>query len=166
MNWDTLKSDVMKFAPFLAEGLGVTGPLGALAGGILSAALGVPNHPDSITAAIAADPDAAAKIRLAEINNAAALQQAMIQNANEQVMLNNTMASKATWLIGWRALVGYDCAIALTWSWIVQPIADYFIKLYGGSVPPFELDTKTLLAVLSALLGLATWHGYEKWQQS
>lgn len=166
MNWSEIKTLVAKTAPFLAAGLDSTGPLGMLAGGLLSAAIGKPAEPDAITAALCADPDALERIKLAEIHNSGALQQAMIANATAQVSLNQTMAGRSPWLIGWRALVGYDCALALTWAWIVQPILDYVIKINGGTPPAIELDTKTMLAVLSALLGLATWHGYEKWAGS
>lgn len=157
MTWDDLKSDVTKIAPFLAAGLGVTGPLGALAGAVLSAALGTTSEPAAIHAALAADPAALERVRLAEINNAGAIRLAMIQNANLQAATNTAMAAHP-WLIGWRAILGYACACAVAWQLFALPIVVFFLGIAHLQVVTPEFNFKVLLSLLGTLLGAASWH--------
>lgn len=157
MNWEAIKNDLGRAAPFIAGLLGVTGPAGAVAGAILSATLGTPSDPDAVHAALAADPQALEKVRLAEINNAGAIRLAMIQNANEQAATNTAMASHP-WLIGWRAILGYACALAVAWQLFLLPIVIFFLGLAHLPVAAPEFNFKVLLSLLGTLLGAATWH--------
>lgn len=158
MNWTTVKDDLRSFAPFLAQALDFTGPVGALAGGVISAALGTPNNPESVHAELASNPQALAKVRLAEINNAGALQQALIENATAQKQVDARLAENP-WLIAWESLIGYDCALALTWQWFLLPVIDYALGLFHVALPDVpQFDTETLITILGALLGTAAFH--------
>lgn len=162
MSWASIKKDIALAAPFLADGLDAAGPWGVLAGSLISAAVGVPAEPDAIASRLAADPDGFDKIRLAEVNNRGAIQAALIANANAQAATNTAMAVHP-WLIGWRALVGYDCALALTWQWIALPILQFFLALAGIHVAMPAFDFSQLVVILSGLLGLAGWHLSDAW---
>lgn len=157
MSWETVKADIERAAPFLAPLLGATGPIGALAGAVLSAALGTSSEPDAIHAALAADPAALERVRLAEINNAGAIRLAMIQNANAQAATNTAMATHP-WLIGWRAILGYACALAVAWQLFALPIVVFFLGLAHLPAATPEFNFKVLLSLLGTLLGAATWH--------
>lgn len=72
MNWSDIAATVGKAAPMLGTVLG--GPAGGAIGAIVSAALGVGNSADEVAAAIAADPQAALKLREIELANQVQLQ--------------------------------------------------------------------------------------------
>jgi len=82
MTFDDVKNAVAKVAPLLGSALG---PLGSVAGVLISSALGVENEPDKIMQAIEADPQAALKLREVESNNQLALQQAVIQAGTARI---------------------------------------------------------------------------------
>ena len=157
MSWDAIKADLAHVAPFLSPLLGATGPVGALAGAVLSAALGTSAEPDAIHAALAADPAALERVRLAEINNAGAIRLAMIQNANLQAETNTAMAAHP-WLIGWRAILGYACALAVAWQLFALPIVVFFLGVAHLPVETPAFNFKVLLSLLGTLLGAASWH--------
>ncbi len=66
MDWSTVKEVVSKFAPIIGSALG---PVGGIAGGIISAALGTDNEPEKILDAIKPDPEAIVKIKTAELEH-------------------------------------------------------------------------------------------------
>tara|TARA_R110000803_G_scaffold71299_2_gene134472 strand:- start:2997 stop:3392 length:396 start_codon:yes stop_codon:yes gene_type:complete len=64
---------------------------------------------------------------------------------------------------GWRPAVGWCCAIAFAYHFIVQPIL-VFVFAYSGietpALPEFEMSS--LLTVLMGMLGLGGLRSYEK----
>ena len=162
MNFTDLKNDLKDVAPYLAAALSATGPAGMVAGGILQAVVGQ-SSPDAIHAELMGNPQALERVRLAEINSHEAITQALIQNATAQAATNTATASHP-WLIGWRSIVGYDCALALTWQWLLLPVTVFFLGLAHISIQTPAFDNADLLKILGALLGLASWHGLETWQ--
>jgi uncharacterized membrane protein YeaQ/YmgE (transglycosylase-associated protein family) len=72
MEWKDVASIVGKSAPLLGTVLG--GPAGAAIGSLVAAALGTGGTPDDVSAAIAADPQAALKLREIELANQVQLQ--------------------------------------------------------------------------------------------
>jgi hypothetical protein len=58
--WTDIRDSVEKILPYAVTAF--TGPAGPVLGGLLSTALGTKNDPDSVKAALAADPNAAEKI--------------------------------------------------------------------------------------------------------
>lgn len=67
MNWKDIAPHIAKISPVLGTMLG--GPAGAAVGGLIAAALGTKdNTPQAVDAAIAADPQAALKLKELETN--------------------------------------------------------------------------------------------------
>lgn len=87
MNWSDISSIVGKAAPVIGGLLG--GPAGAAVGGLVSSVLGVENTPAAVSAALAADPQALAKVQEAEINAKVQLQQLMVTAANNVMLARN-----------------------------------------------------------------------------
>ncbi|MGA9853408.1 MAG: 3TM-type holin [Gammaproteobacteria bacterium] len=157
--WSDVKKILTPAAPLLSAALSMTGPAGMVAGGILSAVTGK-SDPQSIALALQ-DPQTLAQIKLAEIRSADQLNQAIAANATAQANTNTAMAY-SPFLIGWRAWVGYDCALALTWQWVILPIIQFVCGLFHVNAPVVEFDTAAMITLLSAMLGVATWHVADK----
>lgn len=91
MGWLEIGKVIAKEAPLIATVLTATGvgaPASAavaIAGKIASAALGVENTPSAVNAALAADPEALAKVRQAELENQVHLQELAVQAASAQL---------------------------------------------------------------------------------
>lgn len=73
MNWSDVGNLVGRAAPMVGTLLG--GPAGAAVGALVASALNVPNDPESVNAALAADPEALAEVQKLQINAKVQLQQ-------------------------------------------------------------------------------------------
>ena len=63
---------------------------------------------------------------------------------------------------GWRPAVGWSCAIAFAYHFIIQPILIFGLSYAGLETPPLpEFDVGTLLPVLGGMLGIGTLRTYE-----
>lgn len=71
MDWKEVGRSVAKTAPALGMALG--GPAGGAIGTLVAAAFGSDGSPDAVAHAIAADPDAAVKLREVELRHAEVL---------------------------------------------------------------------------------------------
>lgn len=118
MDWSSIKETVGAFAPTIGKALALTGPVGAVAGGLLASAFGVDETPQAVAQAIAADPEAALKLKTAESNNATALQRAIIEATTQRIVeVNKTMraeyAADGWFKTGWRPMIGYMLAFSM-----------------------------------------------------
>lgn len=94
MEWSDLKSIVGKAAPVVGTLLG--GPAGAAVGGLISAALGTENDPDSVSAALIGNPDALVKLQELQTNAKVQLQQlAVTAEENRMQEANKQYAAEA-----------------------------------------------------------------------
>lgn len=73
MNWSDIGNMVGRAAPIVGTLLG--GPAGAAVGALVASALNVPNDPDSVNVAIAANPEALARVQELQINARVQLEQ-------------------------------------------------------------------------------------------
>lgn len=72
-------------------------------------------------------------------------------------------ASTSLFVAGWRPMVGWICAAAFAWQYVICPVANYCVALTGH--PPLVLpvlDTADLDTLLFGLLGMGAMHSYEK----
>ena len=64
---------------------------------------------------------------------------------------------------GWRPAVGWVCAIAFAWYFVLQPVTLFVLLTAGLPVPPLpEFDVGALFTVLGGLLGLGGLRTFEK----
>jgi hypothetical protein len=85
------------------------------------------------------------------------------QIALEQIKVNLAEAqSESFFKSGWRPSVGWICSIAFGLHFVILPLFNYFIMLWGQQpiLVPFQMDT--LLTVLLGLLGMGTLRTVEK----
>ena len=64
---------------------------------------------------------------------------------------------------GWRPCVGWLCAIAFGYHFVLQPVIIFVVALVGIEIPELpEFDMGTLLTVLGGMLGIGGLRTYEK----
>jgi hypothetical protein len=76
-------------------------------------------------------------------------------------------ASTNVYVAGWRPAVGWTCAAALAWEFVLKPFLTFgLIATHHPPIAPLPvLDVGTLIAgLLAPLLGLGTMRSYEKVQ--
>jgi len=88
------------------------------------------------------------------------LRMKILQKPDEwQARINEIEAGHRTLFVaGWRPAIGWICAIALGWGWIVGPTLEFFIP--GRKMPAIEVGQA--ISLVMALLGLAATRTYEK----
>ena len=68
---------------------------------------------------------------------------------------------------GWRPAVGWVCASAFAYHFVLQPILLFVVALTGTELPTLpEFDMSTLLPVLGGMLGIGGLRSYEKKQRA
>ena len=84
---------------------------------------------------------------------------AEVRLALAQIQLNSNEASHASiFVAGWRPFVGWTCALALFFNFIVFP----FVTAAGLVIP--VLDVATMMPILLGMLGLGGMRSWEKSQ--
>lgn len=64
---------------------------------------------------------------------------------------------------GWRPAVGWVCAAALAYHYVIMPFLFWTVKNFYPSAPDLPvLDTGQLISLLLALLGLGAYRTFEK----
>ena len=84
-----------------------------------------------------------------------------------QIEVNKAEASSGSFFKGgWRPFVGWVCAVAFAYHFVIQPLL-IFIFSNAGIEPPDlpEFEMNTLLTVLGGLLGIGGLRTYEKRKQ-
>lgn len=83
--------------------------------------------------------------------------------AKGQLAINAEEAkSENLFVAGWRPAIGWTCAAAFAYSFVLQPFLAFVIANIGSSVvlPTFNMDA--LNTVLMGMLGLGSMRTYEK----
>jgi len=90
-----------------------------------------------------------------------------IHKANlAQIDVNKAEAShKSLFVAGWRPFVGWVCAGALAYHFILQPVLVFAISVYGVSITLPEFDMGSLMTILMGMLGLGGLRTLEKVQK-
>jgi hypothetical protein len=107
-------------------------------------------------------PDADEKNRL--VHEIATLSERLAhENAMAQIEVNKTEAQHASVFVsGWRPAVGWICAIALGYHFILQPMLTLILSISGIIVDLPTFDMTTLTTVLMGMLGFGGLRTYEK----
>jgi len=87
-----------------------------------------------------------------------------LHNANlAQIELNKAEAQHASiFVAGWRPCVGWICAIALGYHFILSPILDTILTLSGYTITLPEFEFAQLSTILMGMLGLGGLRTFEK----
>ena len=91
----------------------------------------------------------------------------LIQEINKaQIEVKKVEAnSNSLFVSGWRPFVGWCCASALAYHFILQPILVFVLSLSGYQVALPEFDMSSLMTVLLGMLGLGGMRTIEKVQK-
>lgn len=119
MDWSDLGSKVMNMAPALGSALG--GPAGGAAGAALASVFGTDEDPDQISKAIQNDPEAAAKLRKAELQHEREMAKIEAKRESDkdsevtarQAAVSETMQTGYKQGVLWRRAVGWSLAVVI-----------------------------------------------------
>ena len=107
-------------------------------------------------------PDRAAAER-AKADMEAALVKAANDAALAQVEVNKIEAGHGSvFVAGWRPAIGWVCAAALAWAFIVAPIASWGMAVFGLRETLPAIGTDNLFELVLAMLGLGGLRTFEK----
>jgi len=63
----------------------------------------------------------------------------------------------------WRPLIGFGCALAIMFEYVVKPFLLFFLATFQIEILPLpEMDMGTLMPLVMALLGMGALRTYEK----
>ncbi len=84
--------------------------------------------------------------------------------AMAQVKVNAAEAGhRSVFVAGWRPFVGWVCAIALAYHFVLHPVILFVVGFAGLTIPVLpEFDMDSLMTVLLGMLGLGGLRTYEK----
>ena len=108
-------------------------------------------------------PDKGARAQAAEAFQSQILD-ALTGLVQGQLEINKQEAQHASiFVAGWRPGVGWICASALGWNYILQPIISWVAVAQGFDLADApQLDTAELTTILLGMLGLGGLRTYEK----
>ena len=89
---------------------------------------------------------------------------AQLQTANlAQIEVNKIEAASTSWFVaGWRPSVGWVCSLAMLYHFIIAPLIQYLLTIFGVQATLPEFDFSQLSTILMAMLGMAGLRTYEK----
>lgn len=107
-------------------------------------------------------PDAGARDK-AKAETEAALLAALAKADADQIAVNKAEAeSGSNFRGGWRPAVGWICAAALGYQFLIRPIAPWIANAFGANLPPMPGLDGTLTELVFAMLGLGGLRSFEK----
>ncbi|ADJ61756.1 hypothetical protein G5B88_01140 [Herbaspirillum seropedicae] len=63
---------------------------------------------------------------------------------------------------GWRPFIGWVCGLGLAYQFLLRPLANGVLAVRGHGMPMPELDTNTLMALVTGMLGFGGLRTFEK----
>jgi len=99
--------------------------------------------------------------KLQELENKA--QDRLHQELMAQAETNKVEAQHSSIFVsGWRPFIGWVSGIGVGWTFVLSPIVEWGSRINGwtGTMP--ELDTGQLMALVTAMLGVAGYRTFEK----
>ena len=113
------------------------------------------------------DKDAAdrAKLELFKLQQAGELQQLAqeFELAKSQIAVNQQEAQSASVFVsGWRPAIGWVCALALAYQYLIRPVAVWALRARGVDAPDMPGLDDNLWQLLMGMLGLGGLRTFEK----
>lgn len=104
---------------------------------------------------------AAAQLALVQAQQAGEFKEldTVVALAQGQTSTNAVEAASPSLLVaGWRPFVGWICAAALGYDFLTQPLLSWASAAFWHCPVPPQLDSATLTALITGMLGLGAWH--------
>ena len=80
-----------------------------------------------------------------------------------QIAINKQEAASSNWFVaGWRPAVGWSCASAFAWSYVLAPMLTWLFTAFGKPITLPSLDLSAMMPILLGMLGLGGLRTYEK----
>jgi hypothetical protein len=133
--------------------------IGALIGAILPSAISVIDKliPDKALAAKLAH-----ELKLQLLENEAELEKSIFEAAKAQLEVNAEEAKHpSVFVAGWRPFIGWTGGFGLVYQFILNPLMVWGCSLAQVPAPP-TLDSNSLIALVTGMLGLGAFRTYEK----
>jgi cytochrome c biogenesis protein CcdA len=134
----------------------LTTPWGAVINGVLGIITRI--IPDKQAAA-------AAQLQVLQLNQAGEFKEieAQVQLAAQQNTVNAAEAAGGGYAAGWRPTIGYVCAAALAYYYVLHPVTAWALAIAGSAVkaPELVLDDH-LWELMLGMLGLGGMRTWEK----
>jgi hypothetical protein len=110
-------------------------------------------------------PDRAAAEK-AKLEMQAKLLDAATTGALAQIEVNRTEAGhQSVFVAGWRPAIGWICAAALAYSYMIVPLVGFTLTLMGQPVPRWPVLDGNLWELMFGMLGLGALRSYDKAQE-
>lgn len=150
------------------------GLFGGVASGVASPAAQVVDGASKIIGMFKLSPEVKAQLQAQltaeNIDMEKAELAANLAQVQGQLEIDKTeAASTSIWIAGWRPAVGWVCATALGWEFVLKPFLQFILIAthHPPMVPLPVLDAATLITgLLAPLLGLGGLRTYEKTQNA
>lgn len=109
-------------------------------------------------------PDkAAAEKAKAEIE--AALVKSVLDGNLAQIEVNKAEAAHSSVFVsGWRPAIGWICAAAMAYSYLVVPFFQFILTVNGKPVPKLPVLDNALWELVFGMLGMGALRSYEKFK--
>tara|TARA_R110000764_G_scaffold177121_1_gene263364 strand:+ start:957 stop:1361 length:405 start_codon:yes stop_codon:yes gene_type:complete len=108
-------------------------------------------------------PEDKEKRAAAEREIQAKLTDSLAQVDLAQLGINKVEAAhRSVFVAGWRPFLGWSMGVAMTWTYVVMPIAQFILAQTGHLVDLPALNMSELMPVLMGMLGLGGLRSWEK----
>lgn len=86
---------------------------------------------------------------------------AVLALAQGQMSVNQAEAQSTDPLQHWRGGMGWICAAGYAWNFVLQPVANAVMAIYGHPLNLPPLDISQLTTLTAGMLGLGGMHVYQ-----
>jgi hypothetical protein len=113
---------------------------------------------------VARIPDPAARERAA-LDMQAELLKAAVAESQSQTEVNKVEAAHSNLFVaGWRPFIGWMGGVSLGYAFFIHPILSWFLTICGVTTPLPEPNTETMMALVTAMLGVTAARSFDKWK--
>ena len=110
-------------------------------------------------------PDRAAADK-AKLEVQATLLDASTKSALAQIDVNKTAAAhNSIFVAGWRPAIGWICAAALAYSYMIVPLVGFALTMAGKPVPKWPVLDNNLWELMFGMLGMGALRSWDKAQE-
>ena len=109
-------------------------------------------------------PDPAARERASMEMQAELLKYAAEQSIAQMEVNKVEAAHSSIFVAGWRPFIGWMGGVSLGYAFLVQPILSWILLICGVATPLPEPNTETMMALVTAMLGVTAARSFDKWK--